>query len=554
MIYGYLYLLIEALAFYSAFRAIMETRTAQGAVGWAVFLISFPLLGLPAYWIFGRSHFIGYKSARQIKDERVREALFTLRERLRPYTYQHSDKYGIDVIKTDITTLPALRGNDVALLINGEATFASILEGIEHASKYVLLEFYIIEEGDLASRIAELLCKKAREGVRIYVLYDELGSYSLSSEYTERLERCGVHTSPFNTIKKRYRRFQLNFRNHRKLVVVDGKECWIGGHNIGDEYIDRDKRFPHWRDTHVRIGGPAAIAAQLSFAEDWNWAQDELIVDLLWDATPSKKGDVPVLILPTGPADRLATAELAFIHFINSAKERIWIATPYFVPDDATLTALQLAALHGVDVRILIPEKPNHLLVYFAAFAYFGEVDEVGVQFYRYQKGFMHQKAVLVDDYVGSIGSANFDNRSFRLNFEITSLIYDKTFCDEVEAMFERDFAASRREQAKTAPLSSRLQSRTSCCSSTLNRFELSKIVSDRISRFDPGKYPSFEVGDIAKAKLFQMQCRERSSCALETVSNDLYILTELLGDLVDRHKFQFSSWDCEDGFGADVS
>ena len=445
MIYGYLYLLVEVLALYSAFRAVMETRTAQGAVGWAVFLISFPVLGLPAYWVFGRNRFVGYKSARQIKDEKVREALSTLRERLSEYTYRHTDKYGIDVIKTGITTLPTLRGNDVELLINGEATFASIIEGIGRASKYVLLEFYIIAEGELASRIAELLCKKAKEGVHVYVLYDELGSYSLSSDYIENLRACGIRIAPFNTTKGWYNRFQLNFRNHRKLVVVDGAECWIGGNNIGDEYIGKDRHFPNWRDTHVRIDGPAAIAAQLSFVEDWNWAQDELIGDLVWEATKSKKNDVPVLILPTGPADRLATAELTFIHFINSAKERIWIATPYFVPDDATLAALQLAALHGVDVRILIPEKPDHLLVYFAAFAYFGEVDDLGVAFYRYQKGFMHQKVVLVDDYVSSVGSANFDNRSFRLNFELTSLVYDKTFCDEVAAMLERDFANSRR-------------------------------------------------------------------------------------------------------------
>ena len=445
MIYGYLYLFIEVLAFYSAFRAIMETRTAQGAVGWAVFLISFPLLGLPAYWIFGRSRFVGYKSARQIKDEKVRDALSTLRKRLSEHIHQHRDKYGIDVIKTGITTLPALDGNDVELLIDGEATFASIFDGISRATKYILVEFYIIEEGELALKAQDLLCQKAKEGVEVYVLYDEIGSYGLSARFLKRFEGCRVHISAFNTTKGRSNRFQLNFRNHRKLVVVDGRECWLGGHNLGDEYLGKGAYLSHWRDTHVRIDGPATIAAQLSFAEDWNWAQDELIETLCWDASVSKNGNIPVLVLPSGPADRLATAELAFLHFINSAKERLWLATPYFVPDDATLAALQLAALNGVDVRILIPEKPDNLLVYFAAFAYFGEVDELGVQFYRYQKGFMHQKVVLVDDYVSSVGSANFDNRSFRLNFELTALVYDKGFCEEVEAMFERDFAVSRK-------------------------------------------------------------------------------------------------------------
>jgi cardiolipin synthase len=236
----------------------------------------------------------------------------------------------------------------------------------------------------------------------------------------------------------------LNFRNHRKVVVVDGRAAWIGGHNVGDEYLGRDPRFGRWRDTHLRIEGPAALAVQVSFAEDWHWATNQTIPDLVWNPTPAGEGDTTVLIVPTGPADKLETAGLMFTHAINSAHTRIWIASPYFVPDDAVLAALQLAGLRGVDVRILIPDRPDHLLVYLAAFSYFDEASETGVRFYRYTDGFLHQKVMLIDDQVATVGTANFDNRSFRLNFEITGVVADAAFAAQVERMLTEDFAHAR--------------------------------------------------------------------------------------------------------------
>jgi len=239
-------------------------------------------------------------------------------------------------------------------------------------------------------------------------------------------------------------RFQLNFRNHRKIVVTDGRVAWVGGHNVGDEYLGKDPKFGHWRDTHVRIEGPAVLKAQISFMEDWYWATDTF-PEVSWDVRPAPDGsDARVLIIPTGPADQLETCNLMFVHAINSATERIWIASPYFVPEHSVIVALQLAGLRGVDVRILIPDNPDHLSVYLAAYSYFDEAGQTGAKFYRYQDGFLHEKAMLVDDQVATIGTANFDNRSFRLNFEITAAIADPTFVGEVERMFEADFARSR--------------------------------------------------------------------------------------------------------------
>jgi cardiolipin synthase len=212
---------------------------------------------------------------------------------------------------------------------------------------------------------------------------------------------------------------------------------------VGDEYLGRDPKFGHWRDTHIKITGPAVMAAQLSFIEDWLWAMDQEISDLTWEPFVSKENK-KVLIVPSGPADDLETAALMFHHAINSAQKRIWIASPYFVPDDAILAALQLAGLRGVDVRILIPERPDHLLVYLAAYTYLEDVLQTGVRFFRYTDGFLHEKVMLIDDETATVGTANFDNRSFRLNFEITAIIKDRPFTAEIEKMFLTDFAQAR--------------------------------------------------------------------------------------------------------------
>jgi len=205
--------------------------------------------------------------------------------------------------------------------------------------------------------------------------------------------------------------------------------------------MGRDEKFTPWRDTHTIIEGPAVLSAQLSFAEDWYWTADEKLDHLNWKPTRAENGDnKQILIIPTGPADELETAGLMFLNAINHAKKRIWIATPYFVPDEAFVYALQLAGLRGIEVRILIPDDSDHYLIYLAAFAYIQPTAITGVKFYRYAPGFLHEKVVLVDDDISIIGSANFDNRSFRLNFEISAFIIDQDYAKKVETMFEDDF------------------------------------------------------------------------------------------------------------------
>jgi cardiolipin synthase len=433
----------HVLGFLSSIHAIMGTRTEQGAIAWAVSLNTFPYVAVPAYWVLGRSRFQGYVDARRGEMEEIAGVTRDAEAAVREYELPRESISPAARAAQGLAGIPTLRGNSLDLLIDGDATFASILEGIDAAEEYVLFQFFIVHDDEIGREVKAHLIERAKAGVRVCFLYDEVGSHDLPRSYKNELREAGVEVYDFHTQKGPGNRFQLNFRNHRKVVVVDGKVAWVGGHNVGDEYLGRDPKFGHWRDTHVRIEGPAALGAQLSFAEDWYWATGKRL-DVSWHPVPAEGGDIPVLIIPSGPADELETANLMFVHAINTATERIWIASPYFVPDRPVITALQLAGLRGVDVRILIPDKPDHLGVYLAAFAYLDESGSTGVKFYRYQDGFPHQKVMLIDRSFATIGTANFDNRSFRLNFEITALVADGDFAGEVERMLENDFAKSR--------------------------------------------------------------------------------------------------------------
>ena len=440
--------IFEVLGLLSAVHAVMSVRTPQGTIAWVAALVTIAPVAVPAYWVFGRNRFHGYVRARQQEidylDNVIRQANAGVSAHISPTPAQSGALHGAE----RLARLPMTSGNSAKLLIDGEATFASIFDGIDAAEDYVLVQFYIVRDDDLGRALKTRLIDKAQSGVRVYFLYDEIGSFGLPDRYTRELTRAGVNVTPFHSRKGFGNRFQLNFRNHRKTVVADGGVAWIGGHNVGDEYMGRDPDVGAWRDTHVRIEGPAVLGAQLAFVEDWRWATDEPLTDLAWDPRGDANGSSHALVIASGPADTFETATLMFTQAINSATDRVWIASPYFVPDEATTRALQLAALRGVDVRILIPEKSDNTLVTLASYSYFDDVESVGGEVYRYGDGFLHGKYLLLDDTVSMIGTANFDNRSFRLNFEITAAIIDAAFAGEVAAMFEADFARARRMKA----------------------------------------------------------------------------------------------------------
>lgn len=440
-------LIAHVLGIVSSFDSLMRTRTSQGAIAWIVALNTFPLLSVPAYWIFGRTKFHGYRSLRQQVDGASAGCIGAIRDKLRPFVRDVASSQGA-LAGAQLAKLDYLTGNAVELLVDGKATFESILAGIDAAKEYVLVQFYIIHCDGIGCALRDRLIAKAKSGVKVWLLFDEIGSAKLPDAYPADLRAAGVQVSSFHSTRGVMNRFQLNFRNHRKIVVVDGAHGWVGGLNVGDEYLGKSERLPNWRDTHSKISGPAVLELQISFIEDWRWATDELL-DLPCSPRAAEGGQATVLVLPTGPADRLESASLMYQTAIHRARERIWIASPYFIPDEGVLAALHLAALGGVDVRVVIPDRSDRRLVYYGAYAFAGDLIESGVGIFRYQPGFLHEKVFLVDDRLAGVGTANLDNRSFRLNFEVTALIHDSKFVADVERMLESDFARSRRMTAE---------------------------------------------------------------------------------------------------------
>ncbi|PYQ61879.1 MAG: cardiolipin synthase [Acidobacteria bacterium] len=445
---AWLLAIIQLLGILSAIRAVMDARTAQGAIAWAIALIAFPYLALPLFWIFGKRKFEGYvierRSALSEASPIARQAHQALIDRGLLVRTEHSRELPFE----RLAKLPFTTGNDAELLIDGDATFASMFAGIEKARDYVLVQFYIFRDDQIGRTLQERLLARVRAGVRVYLLYDEIGSHDLSRHCIKRMRAGGIDVRSFHTVGGRANRFQLNFRNHRKIVIVDGTDAWVGGLNVGDEYLGRDPKVGFWRDTHLHVQGPVVQAVQVAFLEDWHWAADEMPA-LNWNPCAAANGARrEVLALPSGPADELETCTLFFIAAINAATSRLWIASPYFVPDEQFITAVQLAALRGVEVRIIIPKHSDNLLVGLSIWSFLDELESVGVEFYRYTRGFMHQKVTLIDDEYCTIGTANFDNRSFRLNFEITMGVADRELASQVRAMLEADFANAERIRA----------------------------------------------------------------------------------------------------------
>ena len=435
--------LIEAVAIVTALRAIMTVRTSQGAIAWSVALVSFPLLSLPLYYLFGRNRFQGYVLARRAGDLRIHHLAQNLARDFPPQYLAALGTPGSAFHALErLARIPFTRGNRLALLVNGQATFDAIFDALETARDYVLVQFFIVRDDGLGRRLHAALTACAARGVRVYFLYDAIGSRELPQTYVDSLRERGVEMEAFNAGNDRRSRYQINFRNHRKVLVIDGHLAFIGGHNVGDEYLGQDPALSPWRDTHVSLEGPAVLAAQLTFIEDWHWVTGR-VPTLAWQAEAASDHDQPVLIAPTGPADEQETGSLLFTQLIGMARRRLWIVSPYFVPDSSVMNALHLAVLRGVDVRLLVPQRPDHRLVHLAAQAYYADAVPAGIRIHRHSKGFLHQKVVLIDDEIAAVGTVNLDNRSLRLNFEVTVISACPRFAAEVEAMLEQDFAAS---------------------------------------------------------------------------------------------------------------
>ena len=462
--------IIHGLGILFAIHAVMYARTSQGAIAWALSLIFFPYVAIVLYLVFGRQKFHGYVEARRMGDREIDHLADHLADKLQSCRLDFSgDRQRFHALE-HLSLFPFTTGNTARLLIDGTATFDAIFAAIDAAQSYLLIQFFIFRDDSLGRGLRDRLVTKALQGVRVFLLYDEIGCVRLPRGFFAPLRQAGGRVHAFNASRGWRYRFQINFRNHRKIVIADGLVAYVGGHNVGTEYLGQAQRFGPWRDTHVELRGPAIAAVHWSFLEDWYWATGEIFnlapahgadvsstprtpavaaprVDSDAKIAPSKSEGCPcaALAIPTGPADDLAICTLMFLQAISAARTRLWITSPYFVPDETLFDALQLAALRGVDVKIMLPAKPDHLLVYLSSFSYLQSAEKVGIKCYRYQGGFLHQKVMLVDDDLAAVGTANLDNRSMRLNFELTVLFADRPFVAQVARMLEEDFSRCQR-------------------------------------------------------------------------------------------------------------
>lgn len=442
--FGLVVAAIYALAAYSAARAILYTRTAQGSMAWVLALLLMPFLTLPFYWVFGRSKFYGYVTRRQRAMARMDARLLALDELDACEHEPESHFAGLHTLARRLGAGGFLRGNQLDVLIDGEATFDAMLDAVARAEHFVLIQFYIFRDDGIGRRFHDALVERARAGIRVFFLFDEIGS-SITRDFRQGLDKAGVQCRRFDPGRKGSR-LQINFRNHRKIVVVDGTVAFVGGLNVGDEYLGRNRKVGRWRDTHLRIEGPCAAQAQVAFFKDWWWAADELPqANFVVQRCSNEEKDTHALVWHTGPADPQPEALIGWLELINSARERLWIANPYFVPPEPILEALRLALLRGVDVRLLVPGQNDSKLVALASSVHLADLASCGAQVWRWSDGFMHQKVCLADGDLAVIGTTNLDHRSIFINFEIAVMAVDRELVEQVERMFEADFGQSER-------------------------------------------------------------------------------------------------------------
>jgi len=333
--------------------------------------------------------------------------------------------------------------NVVEIFTDGTEKFKELFKLIINAKSHVHILYFIVKRDSLGKQLIKILTEKAKEGVEVRFLVDALGNKLHDHDLKPLLEAGGKAVKFFPSFLS-YINLRLNYRNHRKLVIIDGQIGFIGGLNVGKEYIGLDKKMGYWRDTHLKITGHAVHDMQTRFLQDWKAASGEDILQYeKYYPEPEKTGTSGIQIVSSGPDSPHEKIKHGYLKMINSAKSSVYIQTPYFIPDDSILEALKIAALSGVDVRIMIPNKPDHIFVYWASYSYIGELLQAGVKAYIYNKGFLHAKSIVVDEKIGSVGSANFDIRSFKLNFEVNAFIYDAAVSSKLFQAFEQDLGFS---------------------------------------------------------------------------------------------------------------
>ncbi len=425
----------------------IERKSPTTTWAWLLILLMFPGIGFFVYLMFGQN----LSRQKIFKDKIIHDAQ---KRKILSDNYSYKDNYH-DVGKT-FSDLRKMNynsagskytiNNNVKIYVDGEKKFSDLIQDIKSAKKYIHVEYYIFRYDNLGKIIIEELTKKAQEGLEVRLLVDAMGSRKLIKRNLKNYINAGGKFSIFFPGILPHINTRINYRNHRKIVVIDGSYGYVGGFNVGDEYINKDEAFGYWRDTHIKICGDAVDDLNERFLLDWCHASGEKIsryANYIFEKGKDT-GEVGIQIVTSGPDHKEEYIKNAYIKLINNAKKNVYLETPYFVPDEPVLEALKISALSGIDVRILLPGKPDHFFMPWAASSYIGELLECGVKIYNYQNGFLHAKSIVVDGTVASIGTANLDIRSFKLNFEVVAIIYDYKIAQDYEKQVMYDIAESK--------------------------------------------------------------------------------------------------------------
>jgi cardiolipin synthase len=447
-------------------------KNATSATAWCLTVFFLPLLGPILFFLFGYQH-VNRPLTRKRRHKRLYQRRHpSQRAEAAPGSTEDQSPAEASAIAAGESwqelgrlarrfgAFPVTFGNQLTFYHEGRPAFEAMLEAIRSAHHHVHLETFILQPDATGRLFLDALTHKARQGVEVRLLTDAMGTYRLGRGLLQPFREAGGKYSLFLPLNPLRRRIQINMRNHRKILVVDGKIAFTGGLNIGDEYQCKSPRFGFWRDTQLRLEGPAVAGLQRIFAEDWDFAAQENLQEGVYFPQPRPEGPYSVQVIESGPDRELKAIREVYFAAILRARRRLWIASPYFVPDAGLLDALCLAGHLGIDVRLLCQYHPDKWIPLFAARYYFNDVLKAGVKVYQYAKGMMHSKVVLVDGEWASVGSANFDNRSMYLNFEVNCLINAPAVVAELEEAFRQDLSTSIRLDRHVflhRPFSSRL-------------------------------------------------------------------------------------------------
>lgn len=428
-------------------RIIYEIRSANKTMAYLLFCIFAPVIGIVFYFLFGINYWRRkLYDKKKAQDEKI---LAQLKKDINLYTeelVQAEDVTGPDnkelaaMLIKDLHS-PLTHKNRVKLLVNGEKKFPEVMQVLQEAKHHIHIEYYIYEQDEIGTAIIELLIQKAKEGVEVRFIYDDFGSPSIKKKIERRMREAGVQVHPFHKVHFYLLANRINYRNHRKIIVVDGQTAFTGGINVSDRYINNKPGQLYWRDTHLRIDGPGVYYLQYLFISDWNFCSPKLLKAEQLHFVPNKiiKEDTYVQMAASGPDSLQPSVLFTVLQAIYLAKEEILITTPYFIPGDSILEALRIAALSGLSVKLLVPGISDSKFVNAASKSYYNDLLQAGVDIYMYRKGFVHAKTLVTDGKLSIVGTSNMDYRSFELNFEVNAIIYDGHFGKQMRKVFFDD-------------------------------------------------------------------------------------------------------------------